>query len=201
MPSIITTSEYKTYAGITGSSYDTVLGELIDNAEAKVERYCDRTFAQATFTETIDGSGNELLQLRNYPVTDPVTSVEFRTGVSSWTTVDSTGYYLKATIGQLVQSSGVPVWSGGTLGIRAAWPEGHENVRVIYEGGYADGDMPDDLKFGLYKLVDWYFAERRMNPALASEAIGQFSISRPGFESLPLLMDFYFSKLRRGDLL
>lgn len=202
MPTIITVAEYKTYAGVASSTttFDTIFGEIIDNAEGRAEDYCDRVFAQATHTdEILDGTGGDTLQLRNPPVTDPVTSVSLRTGVDSWTALESSSYYLQAREGLLIRVGGWPIYRKGQIVAAAEWPEGHANIKCTYEGGYAT--PPEGLKSAIYKLTDWLFAERRFNPAMLAEGLGGVTIQRPAFNTLNDLLEFHLAKYRKGDVL
>tara|TARA_Y100001973_G_scaffold105372_1_gene178276 strand:+ start:35 stop:895 length:861 start_codon:yes stop_codon:yes gene_type:complete len=66
---LTTVANAKTYMGITGSSQDSLIELLINNVSDQIERWCDRTFAEKTYTEFIDARGTRTLAVANPPIT------------------------------------------------------------------------------------------------------------------------------------
>lgn len=65
---LTTLANYKTYAGITSSDYDTLISSLIVRATSAMESYCDRIFNSTSYRELYDGDGTATLYLKQYPV-------------------------------------------------------------------------------------------------------------------------------------
>jgi hypothetical protein len=65
---LTTLASLKRNLGITASTDDTLLTELINAAGAKIERIAGRKFAARTFRERLNGVGQEVVTLRNWPV-------------------------------------------------------------------------------------------------------------------------------------
>ena len=51
--SLVTLADMKTYLGITGTDYDVFLTEQLELVSDSVEGYCNRKFAQDTYTEKV----------------------------------------------------------------------------------------------------------------------------------------------------
>lgn len=189
MADLVTTSEYKAYAGITVSTYDTLIGVLIDIACAQIRRYCGRNltngFETATRTELYDGNGSAELQLKEWPVTS-ITSVTLVDDAGGTSALETTGDYradlntgvlrrLGAQHGRFAYDDMGQVSAPG-WGVSPCWDDGFQNWSVVYVGGYTT--IPDDLKYACYQVIDWLYAERRKNPALQSESLGSYSYTR-----------------------
>lgn len=190
MAALVTTSEYKTYAGITGSGEDTLLGVLIDAASAAARRACDRNetngFESTERTETYDGKDSANIQLNEWPVS-LVTSVTIVGDDGSTTVLSSSDYRIKPASGVLymlgaargrfaVYSPYYQTYVAEGFGERPNFPRGIENVSVVYTGGWAT--IPADLKMAIYRIVDILYAERRKDPGIQSESLGQYSYTR-----------------------
>lgn len=191
MADLFTATEYKTYAGISASTWDTVLGVLATAVSVMVRRWCDRDEATgfeggADKTEYYDGNGSAMLQLREWPVIS-ITSIAERDSEGNLTTLDDaeyradlrTGVVARHTsgYGRLISMSGFPTIPG--FGHSPNWCVGYQNWKVIYKGGYTT--IPGDLKLGCYKVMDAIFAERRKDMAgLQSESLGDYSyVNKP----------------------
>lgn len=179
---IITLAEYKTWAGITGTADDTRLQVLIDAAHAAARRYCGRSltngFESATRTEDyVSDSGT--IRLKEYPVTS----------ITSITPIDDTntlGTALASTTYRLDASSGIVTLNGSDNG-RVFYDDDEDTsassdwsfsprfgrVRVVYvsEAAAADVDM------ALYRMVDGLYASIRKDPSVASQTIGNWSVT------------------------
>lgn len=175
---LVTAAEYKTSRGISGTAYDTRIGEAIDVASARVREYCGRNltngFESAARTEVYDGTGTDMLQLREWPEIT-ITSVKFLSSVASGAavygeTLDASGYYADER-GRLYRTNGVGwAWThDGTT--RDEWPEGNRNIQVVYTGGFST--VPDNLKEAVMILVDaWFQSTQRDAVGLNQEARG-----------------------------
>lgn len=183
---IASTAEYKTYAGISGSTDDTVLGVLITCANDLITRYCNRSgFDSATYTERYDcGPGQATFTVRAPPITS-ITSIKRLVGTNDSVTLDSDTYTFDAASGIVylwgaagyADEWGMPGFTPAPMGPRVGsmFSESKLQYQIIYAGGY--GTIPDGLKLALYRVVDGLWASRRRDPALQSESIGAYSYS------------------------
>jgi hypothetical protein len=69
MSDLTTSARFKTYAGITGTAQDTLIGQLITEVSAAIEQYLRRTLVSTTYKSWLDGTGSPLLRLKQWPVT------------------------------------------------------------------------------------------------------------------------------------
>lgn len=185
---VITTAQFKTYAGITVTTWDTLLGVLIPACQAEVESYCNRLFDTATYTETFDGDNSGQLQLSNYPITS-ITSVSYVGPDGTTVAMPSTSYRYEANTGLLTlvpvsyskstayDTMGNPL-NEWTYGPR--YNRGFQNYRVVYVGGYSS--MPADLQLAMYEYVASKFNPIKNGATadtnLLSESIGDYSYTR-----------------------
>lgn len=195
---LITNTEFKTYAGITVSTYDTLITDLIAQVQAEAERWCGRTFDTATFTEKHDGFGHDAILVRAPPITS-ISSVSIIGDDGVATALDSDDYSFDPgasdagrvwLIGSALYRLGlrtdgqepVPSWGqSGGFGTKRA------GVQIIYVGGYGTGAVaiPSDLKRAMYLTVAEAFALRGIggvlvhgNGAIGSESLGAYSYTK-----------------------
>lgn len=178
---IATATEYKTYARISGTGFDSQISLALDASEAAMEKYCGVTdFGSATYTdEAYDGEDEDTVWLANWPVT-AVSAVKVRC-YSTTVTQDATTYTFTRR-GRLIRDGSGPgfvytdespeagYYSGGFV-----WPRGNQNVLVTYTAGY--GTIPADLKQIQFEMVDAIRAGAGRDPSLASESIESYSYS------------------------
>lgn len=186
MASLVSIAEYKVWSGITGTAQDALLTVLVDAVSMEVRRWCDRDltngFESASRTEYYSGTGEETIQLLEWPVAS-VASVTIRYAGGTTETVDADTYRVDGTSGVLSRIDAVrtryPVTSFGTIdnmfGAEPRFPHGFNNIGVTYTGGYAT--IPSDLKMACFRMVDLAYSARGRNFALASESLGQYSYS------------------------
>lgn len=189
---LTTTSEYKTYAGVSGSTNDARYATLISAAEAYIKRYTGRSFESATFTHTFDGSGGESLQLREWPVTS-ITSVTQIYDDGTTQVLDASTYRFDGTTNNGIlyrvftgrgrfgayNAAQFGRWEPGPFqrfGNGYVWDMGYQNYRVVYVAGYTT--IPDELKLLVWKIVDVWFAGAGQDASLQSESIGSYSYTR-----------------------
>lgn len=186
---LTTVSAYKTYAGISGSGEDTLLGVLLGIAENQVRRACGRNldtgFEKATRTETYDGTGGTTIQLREWPIVS-ITSVTEIDDAGGETVLDDSEYRVNSLNGVLfrvgAQFARFPVDAWGRpyvsdFGPAPCWADGFQNIEVVYSGGHdvSGGEVPEDLVGAIFRLIDIAYAQRRQDPSKQSESIGAYS--------------------------
>lgn len=161
------------YLGISGE--DDLVDRLILAAQAAIERFCNRAFDSASYTEYHDGNLKESVVVRNTPITT-LTSVSYRKDNDEWTAYDATVYDFEANTGKvfMVKSSS-ELFLAGIEPHNARFPKGNKSVRVVYTGGYSS--IPADLEQACIELVGLMrggSAEQRAARAsgLQSESLG-----------------------------
>lgn len=181
---IITASQWKTYKGTSATTWDAQLAVVIPAAQAVAERYCNRLFDTATYTELHDGDGTDTLILKNGPITS-ITSIKVVDAAGTvLSTYDSTAYVpdLRTGIvklydsryGRLVHDE-FGILQNTQWGNQPYWPRGFQNIQAIYVGGYSS--MPADLQLAMYQYVDAILSQSLISVgqnAFTSERLGNY---------------------------
>lgn len=142
--SLCTLADVKAYIGVSSSSTDAVLTTLVTNASAMVEAFCNRTFAQASYTETRNGNDKAQMCLANTPVT-AVASLSVD-GAAVSPAVGATGS------GFVFDDMSIYLRNTG------AFTKGVQNVAISYTAGFAT--VPPDVAQACIELVAAKFAKR-----------------------------------------
>jgi uncharacterized phiE125 gp8 family phage protein len=125
MASNITTKEkVKTYLGLSGTTYDTLIDELIKNVTASIEKYCNRSFTETTYTEYFDTTaGDTKIFLQNFPISS-LTSVQYRGGTwgsITWLDLNTNDYLLN---------------TNGKVSLAFCLPQAEKYIKIVYIAGY-----------------------------------------------------------------
>lgn len=142
----------RVYLGSLSLLYtDAEIQAALDWACAAVETYCNRTFADATYTaETYDGNGCDVLYLKQYPI-NSVTSITLDDE-----TVDAADY--------TVEDTGIYYEDG--------WTAGRRNIAVTYNAGYTT--IPADLHMVCTRLSADVLQGVGQSATIESERIGDY---------------------------
>jgi len=159
MASTLTTvAKLGTYLGKTLTT-NAAAAAAVASANALVETHCRRTFASASYTLWHRATGEDSIALPQYPVT-ALTSVStaYQTGSSTVTAlVANQDYWLENA------AAGTVGFPGPVTG----W------LKIVYTAGYSA--IPDDLAQIATEVAASIYASARVNPALQSEQIGDYS--------------------------
>jgi len=118
-----------------------------EGALAAVDAACEmcRTIAGQTFNQvfgdslTLDGAGTDALVLPEFPATAAGTATVAGTAV--------TDYKLDTENGILLRTAGTAeVETAEWCTTARRWPRGRQNITVTYDHGYADEDLPRDVR-------------------------------------------------------
>ncbi|HVJ27783.1 MAG TPA: hypothetical protein VM493_09580 [Vicinamibacterales bacterium] len=146
----VSTQDLVDYLG-RGTATDPGMLIAVDAACDMVRTLAEQSFNAGTATQTLDGTDTDALILRERPV-GTVTAVS----VAGSAVTD----YVYTDDGLLFRQDDY-----GTL----TWPEGRRNVEVTYEYGYADDDLPRDVR-----MVALAIATRIVvQGAAAEESVGE----------------------------
>lgn len=142
---ITTASDYKTWAGISASTYDARLAVLIPYMQSRVENYCRRVFDYASFTEKVDGTGTDCIYVANAPIKtltsvtvvyDSTSSTALDTSLYTFSTDDTGRIWLYGGARQRLGMSDTGQTLDPSWGYVNQFPVGRENITVVYAGGF-----------------------------------------------------------------
>lgn len=143
---LTTSARVKRYLGITASTWDTLLNELITSVSEEVQtRLGLRILVTASTGEKIDSVGNKTLPVAHYPIVSITSVSEDGTALIDGTDFESTEMEKKA--GLLARLS---------AGKSVAWARGTRIVEATYTHGYSS--VPDDIQQAATEMVafDWF---------------------------------------------
>jgi hypothetical protein len=196
---------YKEFVKDSTSTYDENYLRILTLASAGVETYCGRTFAQASYTEYVSGTGHPELLCRHRPVVTSGLTVYLDSagywgqgsGAFASTTALTAGsdYALRIDEPEASRSkSGILVWLGGsaessgwpswrstgllTPGIvQSGWPVGQGNIKLVYTAGFAD--IPDQVELATYILAQGLVAATDNNSFQdVGESLGPYRLEK-----------------------
>jgi hypothetical protein len=187
MSPLCSIEDVKLYFSITSSSEDSVLTALIAAASADIEQYCNRTFAQAAYTETRNGNGGDRIGVRQWPIVS-VQSV----------TVDGLIVPLAANAvsdGVVFSDDAIYIRNRGRPGYPSApwcFARGVQNVVLQYTAGYQT--IPADLNQACVEFVGWKRAKRsridKKNETLGSQQTQGYDLSEAPASVLAALRSY-----------
>jgi hypothetical protein len=170
---LITMTYAQTMLDFEPSTQTAKYEEYINIATSMVESYTGRKLKVDDYTEDYDGNCTDTILLNQYPV-NSVTSVH----------VDP-----DRTFGTDTEVTDFVSYENGKLVFPDQLIESNpQSVRVVYNAGYAEADMPDDIKLAMIEIVS--FVSKRIEAG--ASRIGVKAINSPdglntGYElSLPL---------------
>lgn len=166
-------SELKDWLDVTGTDDDNLLTNMEKRAVAFLEEQTNRYFgAERTVVEIVSGAGDDVLWLREPPVS--ITSVERRDAIGTgWETVDSTYYELDPINQRKLFRLGGYVWA-----------KGRRNYKITYKDGYATGSEPLDV---YQAVIDLVAAQYRTMGAegVKSERMGDYQYTIADINDMP----------------
>lgn len=128
---LTTVAKVKTWCGVTHTTDDTLISQLIGQASRLIFSYTGRTnFALTSFTRTIDGRGGQSIILRDFPIYALSSLIISGQTITAATSTTDSGYILSAWDGYL---PGNPQ----KLSLRDYYfCSGIMNVQMSYQAGY-----------------------------------------------------------------
>lgn len=138
---LVSLADVKTYLGISGSSEDGLIGDLINAASAAANAFTGRFLLSKTYTEFYNGNGEAELILKNLPIIS-VTSLY---NANNERVFDATTEIDVSEDVLLLKEEGVlRLWNN-----ESAFIAGVANVKVVYVAGYALASVPQDIQYAI----------------------------------------------------
>lgn len=134
----ITPQDLVDYLGVGGTA-DPGMLIATDSACDICRTIAEQTFNRGTTTYVLDGTGNDSLLLPDLPVNSVGTVTVNGTAVTDYT-LSSNGILYRGTVS--ASSSYARQWPGWMR----EWPQGRQNVTVTVDHGYAEVDLPRDVR-------------------------------------------------------
>jgi len=132
---IVTLAIAKGYIGVSVSTEDTEIAQIINDAGAAMEAFCSRNLESATVIEYLSGDGTRTLLVRE--PAEGITSI-YVDSTRAWgaTSLVSSADYQHITgrdgTGRVIEY------------LDNVWGSGQRNIKATYLAGYAA--MPDDIE-------------------------------------------------------
>lgn len=182
---LLSVEQAKDYLIIEHSDDDTLIGNLIEEAESRLESYIGTPIVAQSYTEFHDG-GLDHLFLEHMPIkSDSVTITDTKATSEDATddeTVDAENYRVRHEHGMITRTS--------SHGRQRRWDVGIRRFKVEYDAGL--DQLPNwsltaesELRATIRDLVsDWY--ERRIPTATREDRAFGVSVSYVGFRGTDL---------------
>jgi len=147
---------------------------IIPGISVAICKFCGREFLSASYSETLNGPGRGILQLKNYPLIG-IISVTYADPAGTVTVIASSDYWIIKDCSHLKLK---PVAVHGTL-----WRQGDQNYAIVYTAGYAA--VPDDIKLACLTWIAVLYqrAEHKLH-AVQSITLGDQNTSYR-FDKIP----------------
>lgn len=131
---LVTLDELKNFLGITTTTDDHSLFELLKTAIKSVEDICGRQFETDDFVEYYDGNGTRFLRLNNYPLLTVDKVYQDLDRVFGEDTLIDSLYIIPDNKSGIIYNDSLPFYKG------------QKTIKVEYTGGYTISTIPSDLK-------------------------------------------------------
>lgn len=162
---------------IADSSNDILIQNLIDQASAYVEHYCNRTFALQKYKETVAAHGGLYLALSMRPVIDVESVKENGQLITDYVleTPDSGLLYRKAGWGWNPMLNWVITWQ--------PLPNADiQTYEVVYTAGYilpngTGRTLPYDIERACIEIIKGWYVDIEAGRRIQSESIGDYSVT------------------------
>lgn len=191
-----------TYTNVASGTVAAFVDSCVLAAQAAIGRHCGRltdtlltnTFESGTYTETVDGTGEQIISLRNFPVTS-ITSITHIDDSGVETVLPASDYRLDSRTGNVYRlAGGWTAWDSlqyegpaYNRGVYPVWEKGFNNYRVVYVGGYTS--VPADLQDTATEIAAQIFLGRRSNKQWVSDSVAARAVQWRTVDELVSLYD------------
>lgn len=176
-PSLARLESIKTQLGITGSSEDSLLIDLIREASDLIVSYCDRSFIKESITETLPGLGTPRLMLSRVPVIS-ISQIKYRdqepTSSDDYVLEDPYSGFVFSKRGVWTSTHRFDEWItfNTTRYSNYDWEVKYTAGYVLYPDSSEERTLPYDIERACSMLVKSAWFARSSNPNVVRRRIG-----------------------------
>lgn len=178
---LVTLDNTKTFLGITDHTKDEKIKLLINMATDYIESQTGRRFVSVVHTqEEYDGTGNNQLQLKAFPIIS-FTKLEVNNASDnsdSWSEISSSDYWADTNTGIITRTSSFLDFDESVDGeetlSETIFDKGKNKYRATYTSGYST--IPYDLQYACMTLVG-QLLNTGGGSGIKSESLGDHSIT------------------------
>lgn len=156
---IVSVADLKTYLKMTGSGLDTFLTTVSSEAQDMLEAWMNRKFEQATYTEDFSGDNTNVRVVNNKPI---ISVTQVLVSIDDTSEISATGYKVFKEQGIVTLKANV-------------FPVGTKNCRIIYNGGYASGQVPVAVQLAIKQISALIYKESGQGEG----RLGKSSVNQP----------------------
>jgi hypothetical protein len=170
---LTTLARVKSFLGITDSSQDTFLTDLIAIATETIQNYTGRTFSLESITEKLPGTNTAKLILSKFPIVS-ITSITDQSGL-----IAATGYEISDNLaGTVYRKNDIFPFKGQNTGILGFIneKESENSITILYQAGYTT--IPLDVEMAAISYIRTLYLGRSKDTNIASESVsGVYSVT------------------------
>lgn len=171
---LTTLERLKLFLGISSDSKDGMLIMMINQATGFIKQYTKRNFKETTYTaEEYDGSGTEIIVLKNFPVT-ALSTFQYNSAsdnTDDWQTFDTKDYFW---------------YADGRIRLNGKFTNEAQRYRATYTAGYkinfaAENDtaqhtLPFELEYAMHKIISGVYNTRQAS-GITAVRVGDQSVN------------------------
>lgn len=177
---LVSLDTLKTNLGITDASEDTVLTGVLTRSDALAKRIMGRTIEAVDYEEIVDGHGEQIIQLKNYPVIT-FTSIEYKDAwVETWTAFNPIDY-----------SVNNETWEVRFPYYRVM--RGFGNIRISYRAWYESDEIPGDIEDAVIQIATSSYNKKNSGGIVRERVDGaeiQYSQEQTPSEAESILLSY-----------
>jgi len=142
---IVELVDAKGYIKYESTADDDIIQNIINGVSSLFEKYCGSKFINLAITEVVDGSGTQIQIVEYCPIT-ALTEIKFYFDTATPVIQTITDFIFDGPAGMIKGKTG-------------GFPEGWQNIQIIYTAGYGANiaALPDDLKLAAMKQCEFYY--------------------------------------------
>ena len=167
---LATLNEVKTQLWITWTDQDTLITQLLWQADGFIKKYTQRVLEAISLTEYYNWEWQNILLLKEYPV-NTLTSFQKNTwtfGNPVYENFDIDSYTL--------------LWEAWEIYLKCWLIKWVQNIKVVYNAWFTT--IPKDLNWACIQLV-WYYLNTKNSQWVSSESVDGASISYNNAPTIP----------------
>ena len=157
---LIALADLKAILGITDSTNDALLGQIIQRGSDAVARFCNRVVAERTVIETLPGPGTSLLKLKCPPIVT-LTAIAL-----DGDTVDPDSYVLTEPDAGIVFREAGWAYTGHAYRDTATYTHG-DNLPDMA----GTDTLPHDIQQAALELCKGMWLSRQRDPSVTMESV------------------------------